>query len=283
MARQVRDIRIDTREARKKLAKRREPYWLKITKGCYLGYRKLAGERGAWVAKFRDKAGRRLQRAIGAADDAMDADGATALDFAQAQAKARDWFQSVANGGGEVAAGRLTVNGAMDRYLKYIAARRKSHRHLNTGIEAYIRPRLGKVQVADLTAVMIRTWHEGIANEPPRLRKKKGAEQRYREEDQNAAEAKRKRQLRANRHLTTLKAALTLAWRDGAVQVGERPNSDIPTIPPASPVAKIPPLNSTSQRRLHPVQPPFQATRETGFGACLCVVGRPHTLRQRGR
>jgi len=217
MARQIRDGKIDSREARKKLQRRREPYWLKMAKDCHLGYRKLADGRGSWVAKFRSKTGKRLHKSLGAADDAMDADGVTALSFTDAQKKARDWFQSEANGGTEIAARKLTVNGAMDRYLDYIKARRKSHAHLDTYVNAYIRPRLGKVLVTDLTTAMVRGWHEGIASEPPRLRRRKGGLQKYREEDPDPAEARRKRQLRANRHLTTLKAGLSLAWRDGLV------------------------------------------------------------------
>lgn len=217
MARQVRGGGIDTREARKRLTVRREPHWLKIAVGCQLGYRKLTRDRGTWIAKLRDKSGKRVQKMLGAADDAMDADGATALSFEQAQSKARDWFQSVANGGAELSGGKLTVNGAMDRYLAYIKARRKSHAHLEMYAKAYIRPKLGQIPVAELTTAMVRRWHEEIAAEPPRLRSRKGAPPRYRKEDENEAEARRKRQLRANRHLTTLKAALNLAWRDGLV------------------------------------------------------------------
>jgi integrase len=64
---------------------------------------------------------------------------------------------------------------------------------------------------------MIRRWHEGVAAEPPRLRTRKGKAQRYRAEDANPAEARRKRRLRANRHLVTLRAALNRAWREGLI------------------------------------------------------------------
>jgi len=37
MARTVRNAKLDSRSARTKLAARREPYWVVISKGCALG------------------------------------------------------------------------------------------------------------------------------------------------------------------------------------------------------------------------------------------------------
>ena len=149
----------------------------------------------------------------------MDADGLTAFSFEQAQSKARNWFQTTAARGSDMPwGGKLTDATVIERYLDYIKAHKKSHRHLETYCNAYLLPKLGRVDCADLTTTMIRSWHQGIAKEPPRLRSKKAAKQiRYRKEDDNEAEARRKRQLRANRHLATLKAALNLAWRDGLI------------------------------------------------------------------
>lgn len=218
MARTVRNSRVDSRDARLQLPIRPEPHWVKISQGCYLGYRKISGRSGTWIARFRDRLTKQIYKSLGPADDVLDADAATALNFEQAQIKARAWFQSVAARDSSIPlGGTFTVAQAMDRYLTYVEAHKKSHRHLKTNINAYIRPRLGKYDCADLTSATIRRWHEAIANEPPRLRAKKGEEPRYREEDEDAQEAKRKRQLRANRHLTTLKAALNLAWRDGLI------------------------------------------------------------------
>jgi hypothetical protein len=52
MARQVRDARLDTNEARAKLKVRPNPYWFRIgEKGCYVGYRRVAGGFGLWLAR----------------------------------------------------------------------------------------------------------------------------------------------------------------------------------------------------------------------------------------
>ena len=74
VARTVRNPKIDTRSARSRLAVRREPYWTVISEGCALGYRRGA-KGGTWIAKFRDESGKRFLEALGAADDARDADG----------------------------------------------------------------------------------------------------------------------------------------------------------------------------------------------------------------
>ena len=62
-----------------------------ISEGCALGCRRGA-KGGYWIAKFRDEFGQRRYEAIGAADDAREPDGVSALSFAQAQERARKFF-----------------------------------------------------------------------------------------------------------------------------------------------------------------------------------------------
>ena len=217
MARTLRNPKIDSRTARLKLPPQGEPYWMKITKGCYLGYRRNQ-QGGNWIARFRDDIGQQKQTGLGAADDSMDADDITALSFEQAQSKARDWFQTIANGGERSARAAYTVADCIEDYLSWVKVHRKSHRHLRTYADAYIIPRLGKMDCKKLTAQKIRAWHQAISEEPPRLRSKKDdVTPKYREEDANPLEAERKRRLRANRHLVTLRAALNRAWREGKI------------------------------------------------------------------
>src|SRR5208282_1993945 len=187
MARAIRDTRIDSRSARNHLIARSEPYWARLMKGCYLGYRKATKGSGSWIARFRDTTGRQNFRSIAAADDVADTDGVAVLTFDKAQERARAWFEEMATA------------------------------HLETYIRAFILPQLGNVDAAKLTTAMLRKWHHDIAEEAPRLRTGKGQQQRLKAEDPDPAEALRKRRLRANRHLVTLKAALTRAWRDGRI------------------------------------------------------------------
>lgn len=58
--------KIDTVESRAKLKPRHEPYWLRISSGCYLGFRKLAAaSTGTWIARYRDDTGKRAKQSLG--------------------------------------------------------------------------------------------------------------------------------------------------------------------------------------------------------------------------
>src|SRR5882672_495857 len=95
MARTLQDAKLDSRAARQRLKKRREPYWRPISDGLGLGYRKGA-KGGTWIARhYSDENGRRFQ-AIGTSDDVVDANGRHILSFAQAQEAARKWFGDLA-------------------------------------------------------------------------------------------------------------------------------------------------------------------------------------------
>lgn len=219
MSRKVRDTRIDTRTARRQLKPRREPYWRKIVKGKYLGYRKI-DEGGTWVARSRDAAkGKQMFQALASADDVVDANGGTVLDFEQAQERARQWFTELETGGNEGQKPQpYTVKECMEDYLGWIKEHRKSHKLLKIYISAYIVPKLGHIDTSRLTPKHLQDWQKELASERPRLRTRPGETQRYKDEDPNPAEAERKRRLRANRHLVTLRAALNRAWNDGKIE-----------------------------------------------------------------
>src|SRR6516165_8975112 len=91
MARAVRNARLNSRSARAKLPARHSPYWMVISTGGALGYRRGVNG-GTWIAKFRDDSGSRHHEVIAEADDARDPDGRSVLSFVQAQEKARSWF-----------------------------------------------------------------------------------------------------------------------------------------------------------------------------------------------
>jgi integrase len=82
--------------------------------------------------------------------------------------------------------------------------------------DAFIKPQLGTIDMARLTAKKIREWIATLAKQPPRLRTVKGEEQRFQKIEMDA-EQRRRRQASVNRTLTTLKAALNHAFREGEV------------------------------------------------------------------
>ncbi|MCT7375740.1 tyrosine-type recombinase/integrase [Chelativorans salis] len=219
MAKRVRDSNLESRAAREKLKARGKPYYKAIGPGLHVGYRKgKAG--GRWVVRLylgKQDGGKDCYRVetIADADDKLDANGKTILDFWQAQEKARGLHKQLSGEGGKVA-GVHTVKEAIEDYLHWMEGNRKSAQDARYRAEALILPDLGDKDIAKLTAKDIRHWQRKIAETAPRLRTKKGAEQKFREPADDA-EAVRRRRASANRVLTVLKAALNYAWREGKV------------------------------------------------------------------
>jgi integrase len=219
MARTVRNPKLDTRSARLKLGVRREPYWTVISGGCAIGYRRGA-KAGTWIARLRDGEGKQHYEALGAADDARDTDGLTVFNLAQAQERARTFFDRKTrelSGHSEPQGGPYTVEVAI---MDYLAARErrgsKSVRADRYAAAARIIPKLGNVEISKLTAKRIRDWHEGVASSARRVRTGRFASaQAMIGFNSGDPEAIRARRSTANRLFTVLKAALNHAFRDG--------------------------------------------------------------------
>jgi integrase len=219
MPRKSRDERLDTRTARLKLSPRREPYWRNIQEGRALGYRRLAGGKaGTWIARWYEPTEGRKYAALGPADDMLDADGTDTLTFTQAQDRARAWFIEMQRNAGRVV-DPVTVREAMAAYeADYLARGGKAARDLRRTIEAHIIPPLGDKLVADLSAPAITRWHHKLATAPIRVRTgAKATKPRGRVVATDDANGLRARRATANRVLTVLKAALSLAYREGRV------------------------------------------------------------------
>jgi integrase len=143
------------------------------------------------------------------------ANGIDVLDFYQAQSKAREAFEVITKG--RPSLGPITVADAAQRYLAWYAEQRKALRETEHALRVHILPRLGDKLIAELTAPQIRTWLEGLAATPARVRTSPFAKkQGYRKAPQTA-EQKRARRATANRILGILKALLNKAFHDGLV------------------------------------------------------------------
>jgi len=181
--------------------------------GLHLGYRKPLSGPGKWVARHYVGDQRYELEVIGTADDYSDADGVRILSYRQAQALARERATARAHhAAGEH--GPTTVADAMEAYFEFLEAHRRTAHDARVRAEALIIPELGDVEVQALTAERIRKWHLGLAKMAARVRTRAGAKQQHAEQD-DGADGRRRRQATANRLLTTLKAALNLAWREG--------------------------------------------------------------------
>jgi integrase len=215
MARTVKDQKLGTRESRRKLKIRGKPYFRMIERGVHLGYRRLGdGQAGTWcVRRYIGEQQYEVGR-IGTADDNSDADGVVVMDFSQAQEAARNaMIERAHQGHGKH--GPYTVGDAMDEYIAFLDGNRKSGADARYRDRALIRPALGDIEVAKLTADHLRKWMAQMARTPARLRTREGLKQQYAKLD--STEAKRARKVTANRTLITLKAALNRAFREGKV------------------------------------------------------------------
>jgi integrase len=217
MPRKARDERLNTRTVRLALKVRSEPYWRTIQEGQAIGYRRLAGGKaGTWIARHYAPAEGRHYEALGSADDMNDADGGKTLTFAQAQAKAQNWFTAIEKNAGRVVE-PCTVTQAMENYLADYSARGgRALPGTKRRIAADIVPQFGPKLVNALTFTELKRWHQELANAPVRLRTKATASKHnVKNIDPKDAEGQRARRATANRTLTVLKAALSLAYREG--------------------------------------------------------------------
>ncbi|MCA0201026.1 MAG: site-specific integrase [Proteobacteria bacterium] len=225
MARTVRDAKIDSRSARAKLPVQKSVFWVTISRGFAMGYRKGA-KGGVWLVKLvRD--GDRAEQTLGSADDALDPDGKNILDYSQAQDEARKWLKTYElKKDGEPVTHNYSVENALDDYFAdYKRRSNKATKDLQSRINGQIKPALGKLLLSKLTKKRLRDWHAGVADAGARLRTskktEKKAEQKFREFDTTDDEQVRKRRASANRLLTILKAALNFAVAEGKFETDE--------------------------------------------------------------
>jgi hypothetical protein len=198
MARRIADKNLDSKDARRKLQPRGKPYWRSVERGLHLGYRRLREGAGPWIARRYVGAQRYDEQAIGIADDLSDADGVRVLSYWQAVDLARGTSAK------EVAARTYTVADAVTDYLEYLTREKKSGYTFGCRMAAHVVPVLGHIEVADLSATVLRKWLAELAAQPPRVRAPRGSEPRYREIGDDS-EAIRKRKASANQCLVVLR------------------------------------------------------------------------------
>lgn len=223
MARVRRHQDLGSREARRRLKTRHEPYWLVLERGLSLGYRK-SPEGGAWILRRYDAARRRhIEERVASADDHRDADGADVLDFGQAQRK----VLAEAHQKSMHASGKLyTVADAVADYVGFLRHHRKSADDTQVKLKAYVLPQLGTKRVTELTPADFETWL-GWALKRRRLRKARrpGPKTEPISQGKESAEAggkapgeqQRRRKATLNRVIAALKGCLNYACETGKV------------------------------------------------------------------
>jgi integrase len=217
----VKHARLESRTARSRLKRGRQPHWQALVPGrVHLGWQCWKGDKeGRWILRryigsaYKDgkiSYSRYRATTIGKADDYAPADGERILSFEQAEAAARATVDIPAS-----RIHRLTVRQAFEKYLEHKRALGQSISDSNSRGKVHILPVLGDLVVEELTAEVLRRWFAVMASMPAQSRPKKGMP-RYKPEPVTDEDVRRRRAT-ANRVLTILKAALNFAFDEGHV------------------------------------------------------------------
>jgi len=197
--------RIDTVDARSKLKARHEPYWIKVSTGCHLGFRKMTPTSvGSWIARFRDAGnGTREKRSLGEFENLP-----SSLRFDAAKRAADEWFRHLGMGG---APERLTVKLACERYVDHVRAHKGDTAANDISARfsrwVYSNKAFAGIDLDKLRKEHLDAWRKALAKTLVKVNRSPNAEPVTRE--RSAASV--------NRDLTPLRAALNHAHDGGHV------------------------------------------------------------------
>ena len=181
---------IDTKAKRDRLAKRREPYWHKLILGGFIGYR-VGAKGGSWIARFRGEDGKQHYKSLYLPRHLPQ------NEYDVAVGEAQKWFESQKQG---FRAKPGTVQEAADNYIEYLELKKGKTAADNARwrVKRQILPVLGNMPLDRLKLQQIRKWLHSfvVVGNDEEVRKSKST---------------------ANRNLSTLKAMLNLAYKEGLV------------------------------------------------------------------
>lgn len=181
---------LDSKKKRYALAPRREPYWVRLQTGGFVGYRKMTEGEGTWIGRWRDDEGKQHYRSLGHFERYDDAKKA-----------ADKWIKQNEQGANPTA---TTVEEACKAYVESL----ELDKRLATATDAKGRfrrlvyeTRFGRIQLDKLKTTDLRRWLS------------KQVDQGEDDDDEDMRRAKDS----ANRNLASLKAALNRALKDRLV------------------------------------------------------------------
>jgi integrase len=142
---------LTSKSARARLAARREPYWMQIGRGSYLGFRAGAG---TWIVRHRDRDGQQQYRSLGELEE-----------FNDAKERADRWLSQIANGAHR-APSRGSVRDALASYVRNL----RSVGRRATAWDAGQRFRLtvgrtsefGRMRLEDVRREDVEQWRDGL-------------------------------------------------------------------------------------------------------------------------
>ena len=225
MARQPRSGKIDSRTARLKLTARKQAYWHRMNPGLFLGYRRNGKLAGVWICRQKVTGQKRYEeKRLGTADDFLDANGTSILDFQQAHRKALESISAYERDPKQEAV-FLTVDKALQNYFDWYCGSRAPDkcRHMASKLNLIKASAAFKDKLcSELTSREIEKWHHAIVKQ--KTFRGHGRKGKKTERVIPNAEAPgyrdflRRRKCTANSYLSILKSALNRAWRQGAIR-----------------------------------------------------------------
>jgi integrase len=154
-----RTAKLETATARRKLPVRKKPFYIAVSPGIALGYRRNIGG-GSWSARCTGQGADWIKR-IGLADDLEPADGKHVLTYWQAidMARALARRQPAADDANRP----LTVGEALDRYQRDLESRGADAQNANR-VRRHLPPTLASKPVALLSMNDLRHWRDGLVS-----------------------------------------------------------------------------------------------------------------------
>lgn len=221
MGRLVREARLETREARRRLTIQKIPHWRLIIEGIHLGYYK-GKNGGIWYIKARTPEGKYVWRKLGLADDASDANNQHILSYSQAQELAKKVGDKIRRGRDHDDTRPYTIKDAVDDYLgDFKANGKKSLSATEASIKAHILPPFGSKLISTLTFVQLNNWKNLLSTSNKRIRTGLGIEQKFKSNENDDPEYQRRRRSTANRIITIFKAILNHAYHTRRIHSNE--------------------------------------------------------------
>ncbi len=191
---------IKTVTARRRLPLRRDPYYATVRTGCSIGFRRMTPDSvGTWSARaLNEGTGGYSTHSLGEFADVPDHQR-----YDAALKAAGEWFDHLGRGG---SAKSTTVKDACDAYVAHLegAGKASSARDIRNRLNAYVLndPKLAALELLKLTPKHLEKWRAGLKARPTTSGPNRG---------------KARSDSSMNRDMTCLRAALNLAYRDGAV------------------------------------------------------------------
>lgn len=205
MARTIRGGRLETRTRRLALPPKGEPYWTATARErLSLGYRRLSGKPGTWVARlYSGKRGIYTRQVFALADDYAEADGGEVMTYGQAMLKVSGESPPLTRSGG------YTVAQAVADYLDWSQRERKAYADAHSRLTQYVSKYFGTRPLGSLTAADLDKWQQWAFTYDPRHERTRAS---------GNAEQLRKRKSTVNKLIGLTLACFNRAWQLGHVE-----------------------------------------------------------------